>query len=174
MQGDSSRCNLPITVRPEGSCPFLQRPGHAELAVIVSQTMPKDIVLFEQLDGVWVSSLSCILPVASALRISLIELANARRSSEGQATKAQQIYTYLTGPRFKHRVECIAEKFTELRKDLDAERKWMNKQWAKRDRELTIVLEATSGMYGDLQGIAGRSLQEIDALEGPMLLELDD
>jgi hypothetical protein len=150
-----------------------QRNAHAELAVIVSQTLPKDIVLFEQLDGVWVSSLSCILPVASALRISLIELANARRSSEGQATKAQQMYSYLTGPRFKHRVECIAEKFTELRKDLDAERKWMNKQWAKRDREITIVLEATSGMYGDLQGIAGRSLQEIDALEGTMLLELD-
>jgi hypothetical protein len=49
----------------------------------------------------------------------------------------------------------------------------MNKQWAKRDRELTTVLEATSGMYGDPQGIAGRSLQEIDLLEGPMLLELD-
>ena len=150
-----------------------QRNAHAELAVIVSQTMPKDIVLFEQLDGVWVSSLSCILPVASALRISLIELANARRSSEGQATKAQQMYSYLTGPRFKHRVESIAEKFTELRKDLDGERKWMTKQWAKRDRELTTVLEATSGMYGDLQGIAGRSLQDIDALERPMLLELD-
>lgn len=119
------------------------------------------------------ASLSCILPVASALRISLIELSTLRRSHEGLTTKSQQIYTYLTGPRFKHRVECIAEKFTELRKDLDGERKWMNKQWAKRDRELTIVLEATSGMYGDLQGIAGRSLQEIDALEGPMLLELD-
>jgi hypothetical protein len=81
--------------------------------------------------------------------------------------------TYLTGPRVKHRIECIAEKFTELRKDLDTERKWMNKQWAKRDRELTTVLEATAGMYGDLQGIAGRSLEDIDALEGPMLLELD-
>ena len=149
-----------------------QRNAHAELAVIVSQTMPKNIALFEQLDGVWVASLSCILPVASALRISLIELSTLRRSHEGLTTKSQQIYTYLTGPRFKHRVECIAEKFTELRKDLEAERKWMNKQWAKRDRELTIVLEATSGMYGDLQGIAGRSLQEIDALEGPMLLEL--
>ena len=148
-----------------------QRTAHAELAVIVSQTMPKDVQHFEQMDGIWVSSLGCILPVASALRISLIELSNVRRASEGQETKAQQIYSYLTGPRFKHRVECIAEKFTELRKDLDAERKWMNKQWAKRDRELTTVLEATSGMYGDLQGIAGRSLQEIDALEGPMSLE---
>jgi hypothetical protein len=150
-----------------------QRNAHAELAVIASQSMPKDVIHFKQLDGIWVSSLNCILPVANALRISLIELANARRSSEGQATKAQQMYSYLTGPRFKQRVECIAEKFTGLRKDLDAERKWMNKQWSKRDRELTIVLEASSGMYGDLQGIADRSLQEIDALEGTMLLELD-
>jgi len=149
-----------------------QRAAHAELAIIVSQTMPKDVTHFEQMDGIWVSSLSCILPVASALRVSLIELAGVRRSSEGQETKAQQIYAYLTGPRFKHRVECIADKFTELSKDLENERKWMTKQWAKRDRDLLIVLEATSGMYGDLQGIAGRSLQEIDALQGPLQLEL--
>ena len=148
-----------------------QRAAHAELAVIVSQTMPKDVTHFNQMDGIWVSSLGCILPVANALRVSLIDLAGVRRSNEGQEMKAQQIYAYLTGPRFKHRVECIAEKFTELRKDLDAERKWMNKQWAKRDRELLTVLEATSGMYGDLQGIAGQSFKEIDALEGPMRLE---
>ena len=48
----------------------------------------------------------------------------------------------------------------------------MTRQWAKRDRELLTVLEATSGMYGDLQGIAGQSLLEIDALQGPMHLEL--
>jgi hypothetical protein len=130
-----------------------QRNAHAELAVMVSQTMPKDMTHFGQIVGVWVSSLSCIVPIANALRISLIDLATIRRSIEGQEAKAQQIYSYLTGPRFKHRVECIAEKFTELRRDLDTERKWMNKQWATRDRELSIVLEATSVMYGELQGI---------------------
>jgi hypothetical protein len=150
-----------------------QRAAHADLAVIVSQTMPKDVIHFDHLDGIWVSSLGCILPVANALRVSVIELAGARRSNEGQESKAQLIYAYLTGPRFKHRIECIAEKFTELRCDLDKERKWMNKQWAKRDTELLAVLEATSGMYGDLQGIAGQSLKEIDALEGPMRLELN-
>jgi hypothetical protein len=149
-----------------------QRAAHADLAVIVSQTMPKDVTHFDHMEGIWVSSLGCILPVANALRVSVIELAGVRRSSEGQETKAQQIYAYLTGPRFKHRIECIAEKFTELRSDLDKERKWMNKQWAKRDSELLAVLEATSGMYGDLQGIAGQSLKDIDALEGPMRLEL--
>jgi len=149
-----------------------QRAAHADLAVIVSQTMPKDINHFDQIEGIWVSSLACISPVANALRVSVIELAGVRRSSEGQETKAQQIYSYLTGPRFKHRIECIAEKFTELRGDLDKERKWMNKQWAKREGEILAVLEATSGMYGDLQGIAGQNLKDIDALEGPMHLEL--
>jgi len=149
-----------------------QRAAHADLAVIVSQTMPKDVTHFDHMEGIWVSSLGCILPVANALRVSVIELAGVRRSSEGQETKAQLIYAYLTGPRFKHRIECIAEKFTELRGDLDRERKWMNKQWAKRDTELLAVLEATSGMYGDLQGIAGQNLTEIAALEGPMRLEL--
>ncbi len=81
--------------------------------------MPKDVTHFDQMDSIWVSSLSCILPVANAPRVSLIELASVRR-----------------------------------------------------DRELLTVLEATSGMYGDLQGIAGQSLEEIDALEGPMRLSL--
>jgi hypothetical protein len=150
-----------------------QRSAHADAAVIVSQAMPKDIAHFDQMEGVWVTGRPCLLPVATALRLSLIEMSKLRRTNDGQETKAQQVYAYLTGPRFKHRVECIAEKFTELRTDLDAERKWMNKQWAKRDRELTTVLEATSGMYGDLQGIAGRTLRDIDALEGPMHLNLN-
>ena len=85
-----------------------QRAARADLAVIVSQTMPKDVTHFDQLDGIWVSSLSCILPVAAALRVSVLELAGVRRSQEGQESKAQLIYGYLTGPRFKHRIECIA------------------------------------------------------------------
>ena len=39
---------------------------------------------------------------------------------------------------------------------------------AKRELELTVekrVMGATAGMYGDLQGIAGKSLQEIEGLE---------
>jgi hypothetical protein len=31
------------------------------------------------------------------------------------------------------------------------------------------IVETMAGLYGDLQGIAGRSLQEIDGLEMPLL-----
>jgi hypothetical protein len=39
------------------------------------------------------------------------------------------------------------------------------KQWAKRDEQIERVMSATVGMYGDLQGIAGKSIQEIEGLE---------
>jgi hypothetical protein len=147
-----------------------QRTAGADTAVIVSQSLPKGISHFSQIDGIWISSLACILPVAFALRLGLIDLANVRRASEGQDTKVQHVYEYLTGPRFQHRIEAIVENFTDMHEDLEKERKLMTKQWAKREQQIRAVIDTTSGLYGDLQGIAGRSLKEIDALEKQMLL----
>ena len=75
------------------------------------------------------------------------------------------IYQYLTGPRFRHRVEAIVEAFSTMQEDLDKERKVIMKQWAKRQEQIERVMGATVGMYGDLQGIAGKSLLEIEGLE---------
>jgi hypothetical protein len=75
------------------------------------------------------------------------------------------IYQYLTGPRFRHRVEAIVEAFSTMQEDLDRERKAITKQWAKREEQIERVMSSTVGMYGDLQGIAGKSLQEIAGLE---------
>ena len=93
----------------------------------------------------------------------------ARQVSEGQQTKTEMIYQYLTGPRFRHRVEAIVEAFSTMQEDLDKERKAIMKQWAKREEQIERVMGATVGMYGDLQGIAGKSLQEIEGLEFPAL-----
>jgi hypothetical protein len=74
------------------------------------------------------------------------------------------VYQYLTGPRFRQRVETIVEAFSTMREDLDKERKAIMAQWAKREKQIERVMGATVGMYGDLQGIAGKSLQEIEGL----------
>jgi hypothetical protein len=52
-----------------------------------------------------------------------------------------------------------------MTEDLDKEKKAITKQWAKREEQIDRVMQATVGMYGDLQGIAGKSLQEIKGLE---------
>lgn len=147
-----------------------QRTAGAELAVLATQTLPRDVTLFDHIDGVWVSSLACTLPVAVALRQALIELARARRAGEGEQTKAQQVYSYLTGPQFRHRVETIAEKFTDMRADLDQERKFIERQWAKREKQLELVLKASEGINGDLQAIAGRTMDAINELHSQLML----
>jgi len=146
-----------------------QRTAKAEIAVIVSQVLPKGVETFEMVDGVWVTHPRAALPVAMILRQSLLEITLARQATEGQQTKTEMVYQYLTGPRFRQRVEAIVEAFSTMQEDLDKERKVIMKQWAKREEQIERVMSATVGMYGDLQGIAGKSLQEIEGLSFPAL-----
>jgi hypothetical protein len=142
-----------------------QRTAKAEIAVIVSQALPKDVETFDLVDGVWVTQPRAALPVAITLRQTLIEVAAARKATEGQQTKTEMVYQYLTGPRFRQRVQAIVEAFSSMQEDLDKEKKAITRQWAKREEQIDRVMQATVGMYGDLQGIAGKTLQEIQGLE---------
>ncbi|MBI3372698.1 MAG: DUF2130 domain-containing protein [Betaproteobacteria bacterium] len=142
-----------------------QRTAKAEIAVIVSQILPKGVETFEMIDGIWVTHPRAASPVAAVLRQSLMEIAMARQATEGQQTKTEMVYQYLTGPRFRHRVEAIVEAFSTMQEDLDKERKAIMKQWAKREEQIERAMGATVGMYGDLQGIAGKSIQEIEGLD---------
>jgi hypothetical protein len=141
-----------------------QRAANADVALIVSEALPKGTGSFDLKDGVWVTGPQCALPVAVALREQLLCVASAKRAGEGQITKMELVYGYLTGPRFRHRVEAIVEQFNEMQSDLDRERKAITKQWAKRQNQIWAVLNSTAGMYGDLQGIAGQSIQEVEGL----------
>jgi hypothetical protein len=142
-----------------------QRAAKADLAVIVTQALPKGVETFGHVDGVWVTSTRTFLPLAVALRHTLLELALARQAGEGQQTKMELVYHYLTGPRFRQRVTAIIEKFEEMQADLTKERAAMTKLWAKREMQIQSVLSATAGMYGDLQGIAGQAIETIEALD---------
>lgn len=142
-----------------------QRAAKAEIAILVSQALPKEVETFDLVEHVWVVHPRVAIPVATTLRQSLVELAMARQASEGQQTKMEMVYGYLTGPRFRQRVQAIVEAFSSMQEDLDREKKAITKQWAKREEQIGRVMQATVGMYGDLQGIAGKTLQEIEGLE---------
>ncbi len=146
-----------------------QRVAKADFAVLVSHTLPKAVDTFDHIEGVWITSPRTVVPVSIALRHSLIELAAARQAGEGQQTKMEMVYQYLTGSRFRQRVQAIVEAFSSMQEDLNKEKKAITKQWAKREEQIERVMQSTVGLYGDLQGIAGKSIQEIEGLEMPML-----
>jgi hypothetical protein len=146
-----------------------QRRAKADVALIVSNALPKGVHSFDHVDGIWVTEPRCAIPVAIALRQSLIEIASARQAGQGQQTKMELVYQYLTGPRFRQRLEAIVEKFSEMQTDPDKERKAMIRLWAKREAQIRGVVEAAAGMCGDLQGIAGKAFKEIDGIALPLI-----
>lgn len=146
-----------------------QRAAKADVAVIVSQILPKGVETFELLEGIWVTHPRAAIPVATALRQTLVEVGLARQTAEGQQTKKDLVYQYLLGPRFRQRVQAIVEAFSTMKEDLEKERKAILRQWAKREEQIERVLQASVGMYGDLQGIAGKTLVEIEGLDYPAL-----
>lgn len=151
-----------------------QRTAKAEITVLVSQALPDGIETFDLVDNVWVASPRVIVPLATVLRTSLLEVSTLRITGEGQHTKAEMVYQYLTGQRFHQRVEAIVEAFSTMQDDLEKERRAITKQWEKRSEQLRRVVAATSGMYGDLQGIAGQSIMDIDGLEWKALASGED
>ena len=101
---------------------------------------------------------------AEALRFNIIEKEEQIASMQRQLEDLQLIYQYLTGPRFRQRIEAIVEKFSIMETDLERERKTVTRLRAKREGQIKSVIESTVGMYGDLKEIAGQSLEEIDGL----------
>ena len=146
-----------------------QRAAKAQVAILVSLELPKDVTTFRHIDGIWVTSVPCAISLASALRTGLLEVAAAKRALDGRTDKMELLYSYLSGPEFRHRVEGIVEAFVTLRDDLEAEKRSTQRMWAKREKQLERATMQTAGMYGDLQGIIGAVLPAIESLAPPRL-----
>ena len=145
------------------------RAARADVAVLLSETLPKGHQTLELREGVWVAHPRHAIAMALVLRQSLVDLAAAKTAQDGQETKMELVYAYLTGPQFRHRVEAIVERFTDMSEDLARERRAMTRLWARREKQIEAVIGSTVGMYGDLQGIAGRAMADLPALDLPLL-----
>lgn len=151
-----------------------QRSVKADIAVILTQTLPKNVKGFAYVDGVWITDFDSYMGLSTAIRMNLIQLYSMRQSSIGKNEKMEVIYNYLSGHEFKQRVQSIVEAFQTMKTDLDKEKISMQKHWSKREKEIERVITGTVGMYGDLEGIIGSTLPKIEGIELKVLAAPDD
>ncbi|HOW54267.1 MAG TPA: DUF2130 domain-containing protein [Syntrophorhabdaceae bacterium] len=129
-----------------------QREAKADIAVIISTVLPKDISDdVDNVKGVWVTNFPLAVGLAMALRSGVIEIAMAKQGMVGKSEKMEMLYGYLSGSEFRQQIEGIVEAFASLKKDLDHERNAMEKIWAKREKQIERVIKSTGRMYGSLQ-----------------------
>lgn len=146
-----------------------QREIGADIAVIVTEAMPKDINNFSLRDGVWVARFNLVTGLATALRQQMIEVTFARQEAIGKNEKMEVLYQYLSGPEFSQKVEAIVETFIMMQAQLDKEKRALTKIWKEREKQIQSIATNTVGMYGDVRGIIGASLPELKSLElGPI------
>ncbi len=144
-----------------------QRALRADVAVLVTASLPRGCTRFTLIDGVIVTDFACAAPLASVLRANLLQLAQTRNAAVNKGEKLELLYRYLSGIEFRQRVEAIVEAFERMREDLDQERRAAERQWAKRSKQIDAVTFNISAMYGDLQGLVP-SLPSIRRLELPV------
>jgi hypothetical protein len=139
----------------------------ADVSILATVAMPRDTRNFVLREGTWVVQHTMAAPLAQVVRLGLIERASARRSVQNRSDKMSQVYEYMTGSEFRQRIEGILDAFSKMKGDLDAEKRAMQKIWAQREKQIDRILTNTAEMYGHLQGIAGRALPELPALQLP-------
>lgn len=137
----------------------------ADLAILVTQTYPKEMTCFGERDGVWICSFGEVVSLAAALRNAIIRIAETQKSEENKGEKMHMLYNYLTGLEFRQQIEAIVEGFMAMKNSISRERIQMEKLWKEREKQLEKVLLNTSGMYGSIRGIAGASVSAIPLLE---------
>ncbi|UBM57683.1 DUF2130 domain-containing protein [Marinilongibacter aquaticus] len=144
-----------------------QRETGAELAVLVTQTMPKDMQRFGDKDGVWVCGFHEVKSLVFVLREILIRAQQAKSVNENKADKMGLLYNFLTSSQFKQQMEAIVEGFTSLKSELDREKRAMQRIWKERETQIEKVIGNTIDMYGSIKGIAGNAISPIQYLELP-------
>jgi hypothetical protein len=139
--------------------------GNADIAVLVTQSVPKDIDRFGNRDGIWICSFQDAKLVASLLRDSLVKHYETIKVLDNVSDKKETLYKYMTSNEFKQKWEAIVGTYINMQKQITKEKVRVNKDWAERERQLEIMLKNSMGFLGDVKGIGGLEIKEINLLE---------
>ncbi|RYY61299.1 MAG: DUF2130 domain-containing protein, partial [Chitinophagaceae bacterium] len=139
----------------------------ADVAIIVTKTMPRGMDRFGEKDGVWICNFSELKAVAYMLRDGIIKVSGAVRNQVNSGDKMQLLYNYLTSGEFAEQWKAIREGFMGMRISIQKERDAMEKMWKSREKQLDKVLLNAAHVRGSIEGIAGMESIDLNLLDAP-------
>lgn len=137
------------------------------IGVLVTEVMPSDMPRMGLKEGIWICTYDEFKGLCTVLRESVIQLSTALVSQENRGDKMHLLYDFLTSNTFRMQVEAIVEGFSQMKADLDSEKRSMQRIWKQREKQIEKVITNTIDMYGSIKGIAGNAVQDVKALELP-------
>ncbi len=139
----------------------------ADLAVIVSETLPPEINGFGEKDGVWICGFKEVSNLSFILRQMLIRMHSIKKQDENKGGKMEMLYAYFTSPEFVQTVKRILDNQQKMKEHLEQEKRAYSKIWKQREKQIWAVEENVSSLFGSISGITGRELEGSSFLELP-------
>ena len=146
----------------------------ADIAVIVTQTFPKELDRFGEKDGVYICSFQEVKSVALLLRNAILKIYETKKSQVNKGDKMSFLYDYLTSNEFSEQWKAVGEGFRQMRSSIQKERDAMEKLWKAREKQLEKVLLNAMHIKGSIEGIAGADAIHLDLLEDDSPLSLEE
>jgi hypothetical protein len=146
----------------------------ANIGVLVTEVMPSDMDRMGLKNGIWICNYDEFKSLCAVLREGILQVNNAMITQEHKGDKIHLLYDYLTSSTFRMQIEAIVEGFTQMKSDLDSEKRAMQRIWKQREKQIEKVVTNTIDMYGSIKGIAGNAIQSVKALELPGFDEEQD
>lgn len=137
----------------------------ADIAVLVTQTMPSGMERFGEKDGVWICGFHELKSLSYVLRMMLVKTHSVKLSQENKGDKMEMLYAYLTSNEFVQNVKRIVEVYDNQRAQLESEKRAMQRIWAQREKQIEVVQTNISSLFGSIGGIAGNELPGVEMLE---------
>jgi hypothetical protein len=139
----------------------------ADIAVLVTEVLPSDMKKFGEKDGVWICTFNDVSSLSFVLREILLRVQQVKNAEDNKGEKMELLYKYLTGNEFAQNIQRIVENYDSMILQLNTEKKRVYKSWGEREKQIWVVQENLSTLFGSIKGIAGRSIDSINILELP-------
>lgn len=132
------------------------RQQNAQVAVLVTRIMPKDMQCFGDKNGVWICNFSEVKALTEVLREGIVRIFQVSQNQQNKGDKMQLLYDYLTSNEFSEQWKAIREGFSSMKMSIQRERDMMERLWKIREKQLEKVLLSAAHIKGSMEGISGQ------------------
>ncbi len=137
----------------------------AEIAVIVTKTLPKDMTQFGEKQGVYICPFHEAKSLVTVLRNAILKIADIRKFQENKGDRMHTVYDYVTGQEFRRNLQVMRENFRNLQAQIDKEKEDFDKNWQKKKKMIQTIIDNSSHVSGAIEGIAGQDSIDLNLLE---------
>src|SRR5450755_553856 len=128
----------------------------AQVAILVTRSMPRYMTCFGEKNGVWICNFSEVKALTEALRDGVIRIFQASKNQQNKGDKMQLLYDYLTSSEFSEQWKAIREGFSSMKMSIQRERDMMERLWKTPEKQLEKVLLNAAHIKGSMEGISGQ------------------